>query len=170
MKNKKIVISVVLAVVVISVAGAFYAKGSKPEIKIPQSREEMRALADSNDFKAMDRKARRSVMRKSMQQQFDNTLTEYFALQGKDRTAYLDDIIDRMGQMRQQWRKRRGQDKKQSEQRPRRTPSAERMRERTESMEPERLARMAEFMNAMQKRMKDRGIKGGFGPGGRGRR
>ncbi|MCK4886344.1 MAG: hypothetical protein KAS96_03090 [Planctomycetes bacterium] len=163
MKNKKIIISIILAIVILSVAGGFYAKSSKQEIKLPQSPEELREFADSNDFKAMDEKTRREVMRKSMQQQFDNTLNEYFALEEKDKSAYLDDVIDRMGQMRARWRSRRNRDNEDGQQRPRRMPSAERMRERTESMDPERLARMVEFMKAMQKRMGERGIESGFG-------
>lgn len=167
MKNKKVIISIILAVVVLSVAGGLYLrKADKPEIKVPQSPEEMIKLADSNEFKAMDEDAKRDVMRKSMQQQFDSTINEYFALPEKDRTAYLDEVIDKIGQMRDQWSKRRpNQDS--DLQRPRRTPSAERMRERTESMDPERLAKMAEFMQAMQKRMEKRGIESGFEHSGR---
>ena len=171
MKNKKVIISIVFAAAIFSAAGVFYAKKDKPEIKIPQSWQEMRELADSNDFKALDEKTRRDVMRKSMEQQFDTTLNGYFALAEKDRAAYLDEVIDRMGQMREQWQRRRDPNDNRAErerpQRERRAPSAERMRQRTESMDPEKLAKMAEFMQAMQKRMGERGIQGGFGPGGR---
>ena len=169
MKNKKVIISIVLTVAIISVAGVFYAKKDKPAIKVPQSMEEMRDFADSNEFKALDGKTRREVMHKAMEQQMDTTLTEYFALAEKDRTAYLDEVIDRMGQMRQQWRERRdpnsNRDERERPQGERRAPSAERMRQRTESMDPQKLAKMAEFMKAMQKRMGERGIQGG-GPGG----
>jgi len=174
MKNKKVIISIVFAVAIFSAAGVFFAKKEKdkPEVKIPQNWQDMRELADSNDFKALDEQTRRNVMRKSMRQQFDTTLNDYFALAEKDRAAYLDDVIDRMGQMRQQWQRRRDQNnnrdaQQQRPQKERRAPSAERMRERTESMDPQKLAKMAEFMQAMQKRMSERGIQGGFGRGGR---
>jgi len=176
MKNKKVIISIILTVAILSAAGVFYAKGGKQDIKVPQSPEDMRAFMDSNDFKAMDEESRKEFMhkameehRKVMEEHMNKQLDEYFALPIKDRTAYLDEAINRMEQMRNQWRDRRGSDKKDGEQRPpreaRKAPSAEKMRERTESMDPQRLAQMAEFMKAMHERMEERGIKGG-GPGG----
>lgn len=117
-----------------------------------------------------------SVFRARMEQAVDR----YFELPPEQRTAYLDEMIDRHEQFRRERQARRaagenerpreGRSNDQRRRRPggrrgRRTP--ERHKRRIKRISGERRARMTEFMEAMRKRRRERGLPDRRGPGRR---
>ena len=157
MKNKKIIISIILVFVILSVAALFYANGTKQDVKIPKSQEELFTFIDSDDFKAMDDKTKKAVVGKAIQQYWNRTVDEYFATDEKDRDAYLDNVIETMEQTKKIWGERKKQENKpankQAQQRPKKILNAEGLRQKDESADPVRLARMSEFKKAIMERM-----------------
>ncbi|HRK31436.1 MAG TPA: hypothetical protein PLD59_10190 [Tepidisphaeraceae bacterium] len=152
-----------------------------------KSRDEVRQIVDSG---AIPREVAWEAMGAAREQEMQARLDAFFALKTQpERTKFLDQMINEMEARRKQWEARAAtQPSGDRERRDRRPdgptsqPSEDRRREmeqrraaRQDSTPPERRAQRVEFMAAMQKRMKERGIEqpaggrgfGGFG-GGRG--
>lgn len=118
------------------------------------------------------RKNMGSMMRQRMQQRMD----DYFKSSPEEKTAKLDESIDRMQQRMKQWEQRRasGESERPRGERPRRGHgrgfSLDRLAERIENTPPEKRARFVQYMKDMQQRMKERGIDFGQFRGGHGLR
>lgn len=108
----------------------------------------------------------RRTLRQNMRPMFHNMMEDrvnkYFELPQEQREAYLDEMIDRMQEMRRNHQaNRRNRDANQSGQQRRRGISPERFKNRIEKSSPEDRAKRVEFMKAMRERMKKRGISFG---------
>ena len=128
-------------------------------------REYFRALRDNADkLSDQDRDKLRESMGRSMRQQMQARLDEYFELPADQRQAHLDNIIDRMQARRANGMPAPGNpppdDRPNGQRGPRRGFTPDRLKRMIENTPPERRAKMAEFMKAMRKRMEERGISG----------
>jgi hypothetical protein len=205
-RKKIIIIIVVSAFVCLSASGGLYYmfKGSSNEdtrdnfgrprrewndSNLPnpnkQKPQEIMAYMDSAEFKKLSSREQFMYMREGGRQVMEYQMDTYFSLpEEKQKTAYLDQIIDRMQsqragfeQMRQQMPPRRPPDANDPNMQHRRqraqqaqggrraNPSG--MRARSERGTPEQRAQRTQFMEDMSKRMQQRGITMP-GPGGRG--
>jgi hypothetical protein len=111
----------------------------------------------------------------------EKEIDQYFELPAEQRTAYLDEMIDRHEQFRQQMRNRRppdnGNDRSReagADDRQRRRPGGrgrhwtpERHKQMLKHISGERRAKFSEFMEAMRKRRQERGLPERRGPGRR---
>ncbi|MEN6384427.1 MAG: hypothetical protein ABFD79_04450 [Phycisphaerales bacterium] len=140
-----------------------------------QSYEKIMAYRNSDKFNRLSPQEQMRYMGASMRTVMDHHVETYYTLPEEKKTAYLDSLIDEMQaqrakfeQMRNQFprpqRPRDGNDVNDPNRAARR---AERMaqrnnpsnaRARREQGNPEERAKQMQFMQAMQKRMKERGI------------
>lgn len=139
----------------------------------------MRAAMDRKDLTDEQRDAIRDNMRKVMEEQMDKRLDEFFTASTDDeKKVVLDRHIDEWERMRKE-REAKEADRPPPTQEERdrwrraregRTPPTQAERKsRSESRNPDQMARRMAYFQAMQNRMKERGIQTpGFGPGGRG--
>jgi len=119
----------------------------------------------------------REVVRTAMNERVD----AYFNAPEDQKVALLDAQIDQFVAMRQEWEKERQNRPGANEGEPNRgprdregfqMPSQEERKSRSESRNPDQMARQMAYFSAMQQRAKERGIQmpgrgpGGFGPGG----
>ncbi len=112
----------------------------------------------------------RSVWESAMRERMDQY---YAATTDEDRTAILDQQIDEFEQRRKEWEQRRKADEKEEVERADREQrgpgmfgpqSKDERKERSESRNPDQMARQMAYFAAMSKRMGERGIKAPFGP------
>jgi hypothetical protein len=152
-----------------------------------QNIQEILAYKDSDEFKQLSQREQFMYSMASSRQLREYEMQTYFTLPKEQQTAYLDKLIDQMQaqrkdfeQMRQQMPRRprpdandpnmqRRRERAQQAQARRSNPSN--MRARSERGTPEQKAQRTQFGEAMDKRMKERGItmpnRGGRGgPGG----
>ena len=148
----------------------------------PNKRREMFALRDklSDSERQQLRRNMRSVGRQRMQKRID----EYFKLPPDKREGYLDNMIDRMEEMRANRPPRDPNRERQRAERQagdttgqkgesspnsgrRREPRADRMKRRLENSTPAERAKRTQFMLDMRARMKARGIEPRWGRGRR---
>jgi hypothetical protein len=158
-----------------------------------QEPQEIMAYMDSAEFKQVSPREQFMYMREGGRKVMEYQMETYFSLPDEQqKTAYLDSMIDRMQaqragfeQMRQQMPPRRRDAnepndpnqlarqqrarQRQAQAGGRRTPNPSRMRARSERGTALQRAQREQFRLAMQKRMQERGITFGPGPGGRGR-
>ncbi|MGB8226277.1 MAG: hypothetical protein WCE45_05360 [Sedimentisphaerales bacterium] len=203
--RKKIMIIAVIAVVFcLSASGGLYymLKGSSQDrtdafgrrrrewrdANLPnpdkQKPQEIMAYMDSAEFKKLAPRKQFEYMRQGGQQVMEYQMETYFSLPDeKQKTAYLDQIIDRMQNQRANFRPpdangpRRFRDandpndpnrpSRRQGQAGGRTRTASSMRARSERGMPLQQAQREQFRAAMRKRMQQRGITMP-GPGGRG--
>lgn len=114
---------------------------------------DMRDVELSDEQRDRLRENVRPMFRQRMEQRID----AFFALPEEQRDAYLDDMIDRMQEMRNRRPRDAGRGDRQGRRGGGFTP--ERMKQRLENTPPDRRAKMAEFFRAMRQRMEDRGIE-----------
>jgi hypothetical protein len=138
----------------------------------------------SDEFREMDRGTRRASIREAMGQMMASRAKEYCELPAQEQTAYLDEVIDSMQTRRREIEGRRedyesrrrefearreqtqarsdaqdgGQRRRWQGRRRGRRRSAERMRLRTEFIDPKVRAQRAKFREALRERMRERGI------------
>lgn len=203
--RKKIVIIAVIAVVFcLSASGGLYYmfKGSSDrtdelgrrrrdwrDANLPnpdkQKPQEIMAYMDSAEFKKLAPRKQFEYMRQGGRQVMEYQMETYFSLgDEKQKTAYLDQMIDRMQAERTNFEQMRGQmprrqrdanepndpnrpSRRQAQAGGRRTQTASGMRARSERGTALQRAQRDAFMTAMRKRMQQRGITTP-GPGGRG--
>ncbi|MCX5633418.1 MAG: hypothetical protein NTW93_07080 [Phycisphaerae bacterium] len=203
--RKKIVIIAVIAVVFcLSASGGLYYmfKGSSDrtdefgrrrrdwrDANLPnpdkQKPQEIMAYMDSAEFKKLAPRKQFEYMRQGGRQVMEYQMETYFSLgDEKQKTAYLDQMIDRMQAERANFEQMRGQmprrqrdanepndpnrpSRRQAQAGGRRTQTASGMRARSERGTALQRAQRDAFMTAMRKRMQQRGITTP-GPGGRG--
>jgi hypothetical protein len=160
-----------------------------------QSYDEITAYKNSDKYKKLSQREQMMYSMMTFRQEADHRMETYFTIPKEQQTAYLDKVIDEMQENMKKMEQMRSQ-----------FPRPERRRDANEPNDPNRMQRMQErmaqrnnpsnarsrsergtalqraqrtqFMAAMQKRMKERGIKppqfgggrGGFGggPGGGG--
>lgn len=96
------------------------------------------------------RKNIRPLFRRRMEQRLD----KYFELPPAERTAYLDEVIDRI---QQRWSRDPNRARRSGRRRGRFTPG--RVRGMIERTTPEQRAKFDEFRKAMRKRMRERGVE-----------
>jgi hypothetical protein len=120
----------------------------------------------------------RENMSSMMQQQMQKRVEEYFALPPEQRQQHLDATIDEMIARREQFATRRAERQAQGEtnrpesstsdapnqtdqqtRRPRRGPSAERLKRRIENTDPETRARFVQYISDLRARMEERGVE-----------
>lgn len=185
--NRKnvVIASAVAAVLIIgTVWGGVELYGKYQSAKIDlsgKSEEQIRAYMESEEFKKLDREARHQYGRTAMAQAMEKRINGYFEVAPDQQTAYLDKMIDEMQERIKEMPPREPRPQVSDPNKPgdggpqarqgsgtRRSPGG--MRARQESSSPEQRAKRVVFHEAMQKRMKERGINfrpGGGGPGGR---
>ena len=211
-KKRNVIIAVIIVVVCLSASGGLYYmfKGSSNaestdefgrqrrewnDNNLPnpnkQQPQEIMAYMDSAEFKKVSPREQFMYMREGGEQVMNYQMETYFSLPDEpQKTAYLDNIIDRMqtqradfAQMRQQMPPRRRdanepndpnrlarQDRARQQQAGQsggRRANPANMRARSERGTAEQRAQRAAFRQAMQTRMQQRGITMP-GPGGRG--
>jgi hypothetical protein len=198
--KKKIII--IVAVIAMAASGGLYFAigGNKPnedefgrrrfrhDANLPDMRKKSaKEIVDYTKSTAFQNLTSQQQMRYRMEngrQMMDYQMETYFTLPATDRTAYLDKMIDQMQAMRKDMEQMRSQmpdrprDVNDPNRQARQQARAARMadpsnaRARSERGTPEQTAKRRQFMDAMQARMKQRGISmprgpGGGGPGGR---
>ena len=99
-------------------------------------------------------KIRKNIM-PVFRKRHEERLKAYFELPEEERTAYLDEMIDRIQQHRSE---RRPDNEHAPREQRRRGPSPERMKERIETTDPETRAQSTEFRRALRERMEERGV------------
>lgn len=137
------------------------------------------AFRASRELDESQRRQLRQNVRPLMEQEFERRIDEYFALPAEQQAGYLDEQIDQMLAIREQFRARRAQ---RAATRPARTqptgeassdgdsnrrrsggrhrgPSAQRLKRRIEHTSPQRRAKFLAYMKAMRERMEQRGIE-----------
>ena len=151
-----------------------------------QTVQEIMDFRNSDKFRQLSQREQFMYTMASGRQVMEYQMETYFTLPKEEKTAYLDKIIDLMQaqragfeQMRQQRPRRDANDPNMQRRRDRanqqngaggrRTPNPSRMRARSERGTPEQRAQRTAFMEAIQKRMQERGISMPS-PGGRGGR
>lgn len=151
-----------------------------------QKPQEIMAYMDSTEFKKLAPRKQFEYMREGGRQVMEYQMETYFSLPDeKQKTAYLDQMIDRMQAQRANFEQMRGQmprrqrdanepndpdrPQRQAGQAGGRTRTASGMRARSERGTALQRAKCDAFMTAMRKRMQHRGISMP-GPGGRGGR
>jgi hypothetical protein len=148
-----------------------------------QNVQDIIAYKDSDAFKRLSQREQFGYMMASSRKLREYEMQTYFTLPKEDQTAYLDKMIDEMQaqrknfeQMRQNRPPRPPRDandpnmqrrRERAQQAQARMSNPSNMRARSERGTPEQRAQRAAFTQAMQKRMKERGITMP-GPGGRG--
>jgi len=205
--GKKLVIIIAAAVVVavLAVSGAVRIFGGNdsqdqqpqrfgwvndPNLPNPQKQkpQEIIAYIDSSEFKQLTPQQKMNYFRGGGQKVVEYQMEEYAALPEEEKTAYLDEIIDRMEAMRpgmEQFRQQRQtqqaierqnnpdvqqqtqQDRRGTGGSGRRTPDPARMRARSERGTPEQRAKFMQFFTALHSRAQQRGIQMPGGSGGR---
>ena len=140
---------------------------------------------EREDLNVEQRRELRQNAREVMQAQMDKRVDEYFNTPEEQRQVLLDRHIDEMAKFREQMRQRseqrraenearddEGGDRPPDESRERRDPrrrmgaTAQERKERSESRDPDRMARRITYFTAMRKQMEARGIEmPGRGPG-----
>jgi hypothetical protein len=151
-----------------------------------QKPEEIMAYMDSPEFKQLSQREQMMYSMRGGRQVMEYQMETYFTLPKEQKTAYLDEVIDRMQaqrknfeQVRQQMPPRRPQDandpnvqkriaRAQQRQAARSNPAN--ARAGAERGTPLQRAEREQFRVAMQARMKERGITVPTGPGGGGGR
>lgn len=145
-----------------------------------KSEQEIRTYMESEEFKKLDRGAQRQYSRAAMGQAMETRMTQFFETPPEQRTAYLDKMIDDMQERMKQRPPREARaggggpsshvsgsnqgdaSQQGSGQNARSGGSTRRgpegMRARQERSTPEQRAKRTEFFEAMQSRMKERGI------------
>jgi hypothetical protein len=125
-------------------------------------------LTDEQRRQAMQNS--REVMRATMAQRVD----EYFDAPEEDKTTVLDRHIDEFLARMAEWEKARSERPELSEEERERMqntfppPTQEQRKARSESIDPDRMARAMAYFSAVRSRMGERGIKMPSRPGGRG--
>ncbi|MFA6187143.1 MAG: hypothetical protein WC770_08035 [Phycisphaerae bacterium] len=204
-RKKYIIISAVVVVVCLAASGGLYFAfgGNKsnedefgrgrfrmpPDANLPntdkQSPQEILAYTDSAAFKQLTPQQRMRYVFQGGEKVLDYQMDKYFSLPATNRTAFLDQMIDKMQAMRKDMEQARAQMPNrrrpdandpnrsrgqggQAGQGGRRMPDASRMRARSERGTPEQRAKREQFFADMRKRAEQRGIPvPGGGRGGR---
>ena len=140
-----------------------------------QKPQEIMAYMDSDDFKQLSSEQRMRYFRSSGQKVMQYQIDTYFLLPEEEKTKHLDNMIDRMQEMRQEMGKRRNsrqapqserqsnpdrqrlQNRQDSRNNRRRDPS--RMRAGSERGTPQRRAQHRQFIQALTNRAEQRGIQ-----------
>ncbi|MEK6677618.1 MAG: hypothetical protein AABZ47_18445 [Planctomycetota bacterium] len=144
--------------------------------------ETMRDLRDREDLTDEQRQKLRDNMREVFQSRMKENVDEYFAATPEQQNDVLDKQLDAFQEQMNRWEEQRKQFEKDrkpgDEERWRGNPGDQTQQERktrSESRNPDQMARMMTYFAAMQKRANERGIKlpqwgpgRGRGPGGRG--
>ncbi|MGA2915785.1 MAG: hypothetical protein ABSE89_07140 [Sedimentisphaerales bacterium] len=145
-----------------------------------QKPQEIMAYMDSDEFKKLSGREQFMYMRQGGQKVMEYQMDTYFSLPDEQqKTAYLDQMIDRMQTQRTNFERmrppRRDANEPNDPNRPqpfgnRRNFTAANMRARSERGTPLQRAQREAFFEAMRTRMQQRGISmpGPGGPGGRG--
>jgi len=206
MKVSRKSLIIILGAVVSVIAGSavWLAGGRQPSA--PDFREkkpeQISEYLRSQEFRDLDRDARRAIGREAMSQMMVSRAKEYSELAPEQRIAYLDKVIDTMQERRREFESMRreiaagrggpgsrrgglegrGRDSEsgRSQLRPGRQPmlsrsgapdnrwrtrrrgrrrTPERMRARSEFVDPRTRAQMAKFRQALRERMRERGIQ-----------
>jgi len=168
---------------------------SKPQVAIPKelSVESLKAQAEAEPARMMTTvretmrrddltdEQRRQIaenMRKVWEDTMRKRVDDYYAANSEeDKKAILDRQIDEFEERRKELEERRKEDAKNGESRDRADrgqpfrgmfgqQTKEERKERSESRDPDRMARQTAYFSAMRERMSERGIKAPFGPGG----
>lgn len=205
-RKKYIIISAVIAFICLSASGGLYYmfKDKSPadetgrrrfrnDANLPntekQTPQEILAYMDSASFQQLKPQQRMRYAAQSGEKVLDYQADTYFSLPAEQKTAYLDQVIDKMQAMRKDMeqvraqRQNRQQTNANGQQRQggqnaqarqarggqagRRAPDASRARARSERGTPEQRAKREQFAADMRKRATQRGIPA---PGGRGGR
>ncbi len=120
--------------------------------------DQIRAYLNSDEFKNLDGQARRDARRRAFRQVMDYRANEYFNQPVEKQTVYLDKIIGEMENRRREFEpRRRDPNDPNSRQQRRQARSAENMRARMESVDPETRAKRAAFREALRLRRQRRG-------------
>lgn len=148
--------------------------------------DQMRELRDRKDLTDEQRDQIRDNMRSVMEARFKERIDEYYSAKGEDKKKILDKHIDEMQKFREQMEARRNQEGNQAGgppggDRPRGDGdrgqggrggpgggSREQRMTRTQSRNPDQMAKRMAYMAAVNERMKERGMQpfGGGGPRG----
>jgi hypothetical protein len=148
-----------------------------------QSYDDIMAYRNSDKFKKLSQREQMMYTMMSGRQVMEHNVETYFNLPKEQKTAYLDKVIDEMQQMRPNFeqmrrdnpRRRDANDVNDPNRAARRAAreaqmnNPSRARSMRERGNPEQRAKQMQFMQAMQKRMQQRGIsmpRFGGGPGG----
>lgn len=157
--NKKIIIIISAVVISIAAGSVVWQVGrrqGKPADFAGQKREQIEQYLRSDEFRDLDPNTRRAYARQAFRRMTTQRAKEYCELSPQDRIAYLDNIIDTMQSRRREFGPPRDGQQGRRPPRPRRKP--EDMRARGESIDPASRAQMGAFRQAMQERMRQRGI------------
>ena len=184
-RKKYIIIAVVIAAVcLVAGGGILIFGGDKSDERRPrfphdanlpdtskQSPQEILAYMDGAAFKNLTPQQRMRYTFQSGEKVLDYQMDTYFSLPATDRTAYLDQMIDKMQAMRKDMEQARAQmpdrqrpdandPNRQARQQARAARMADpsRMRARSERGTPEQRAKREQFFADMRKRSEQRGI------------
>lgn len=145
--------------------------------------EKLRDAADREDLTDEQRRQIGRNMRETMQAIMNQRMDEYFNAPEEEKVAILDRHIDSWQAQMDRWQREREEAEKRGENPDERfrerfgggqqQPTQEERKARSESRNPDQMARAMSYFMAAQKRMTERGMKmpawGGRGPGGGGR-
>jgi hypothetical protein len=97
------VVAVVTGLIIWLVGGG---RPSGPDFREKQP-EEIREYLRSEEFRNMDREARRGIARRAMEQMMTSRAREYVEMPVEERVVYLDKVIDEMQSRRREFESRR---------------------------------------------------------------
>src|SRR5262249_35277006 len=138
----------------------------------PQSFDAIRQAMDNKDLTDAQRDQIRDNMRKVWEERMNSNINEYYAASGDEKKKVLDKHIDEMQKFMEERRKRDEKMTEEERQKERdrwrnggpggpggQGPSREQRMARSQSRNPDRMAKFMGYTAAMQERMKERGIQ-----------